>query len=516
MCLRRLEFPREPVHVVLVVVGALRVGRALGMARAPREVGGEGMLGRSRQRAPRDPVPVHVLVSLESPELLHVPVDVPARPQHLAAIERLLRIGEGIAHPVVHPEVEVHHHEDRRLEALRQVERLARHLGALLDASRDEQDVARVAVRQVVRRDDVPLHRPRRQAGRGADALDIEDDRGDLGVVAEPGELRHERDPGARSRRHGAGAGPRGAEHHPDRGQLVLRLHDRERGLAGLRIDAEAAAVVGERLRERGRRGDRVPSYHGNTRQHAADRGRGIAVDDDLARGRVHPLEAKRVRLLQVLPRPVEAAADRFQVDLDRLRLVLELLLDGALHLGHVDPEEPCGDSDVDHVDCEPPELAVLDELQDELLERDRVEVHVVPEAVELQALFVDHGRSGVDRPDVFVRGLRVHADEYPDVPAARDEALFGRADREPGRQALDVGREEVLSGHGDPHLEDRPHQDVVRRHASRAVGCRDVNRKVVDHRGSGLRGKRCLLFEDRRGHVSPLSTFALRRSQKS
>ena len=69
--------------------------------------------------------------------------------------------------------------------------------------------------------------------GRGADALHVEDDRRDLGVVAEPDELRHEGDARAGGRRHRARARPAGAEHHADRGELVLRLHDREGRLAG-------------------------------------------------------------------------------------------------------------------------------------------------------------------------------------------------------------------------------------------------------------------------------------------
>ena len=74
----------------------------------------------------------------------------------------------------------------------------------------------------------------------GPDALDVDDDRRDLGVVAEARELRHERDARARGRRHGARARPAGAEHHADRGELVLGLDDGEGGLARLGVDAVA------------------------------------------------------------------------------------------------------------------------------------------------------------------------------------------------------------------------------------------------------------------------------------
>ena len=87
----------------------------------------------------------------------------------------------------------------------------------------------------------------------------------------------------------------------------------------------------------------------------------------------------------------------------------------------------------------------------------------------------------GCDGPHVLVGGLRVHADQDADVAPAGDEALPGGPDREPGRQPLDVGRKEVLARDRDAHLEDGPHQDVVRGHAARPVGRGDVDREVVD-----------------------------------
>src|SRR5207244_5116422 len=78
------------------------------------------------------------------------------------------------------------------------------------------------------------------------------------------------------------------------------------------------------------------------------------------------------------------------------------------------------------------------------------------------------------------------------------DEAVLRGADREPGGQALNVGGKEILSGDGDAHLEDRPHQDVVRGLAARSVGRGDVDREVVDDTlpaGTGLCGS--FLFQD-------------------
>ena len=66
------------------------------------------------------------------------------RPDHLAAIERLLRVGERLGHPVVHPEVEVRHDEHGSLEALGEVERVHGERVALLDGARQDEDVERV------------------------------------------------------------------------------------------------------------------------------------------------------------------------------------------------------------------------------------------------------------------------------------------------------------------------------------------------------------------------------------
>ena len=90
------------------------------VARAAREVRRERMIGAG-QRAPRNAVAVDVVVAaplaLQLRELLGG--------EHLAALDRLGRILERIGHPVVHAEVEIAQDEDRRLELLGEIERLA-------------------------------------------------------------------------------------------------------------------------------------------------------------------------------------------------------------------------------------------------------------------------------------------------------------------------------------------------------------------------------------------------------
>ena len=270
---RRLELAQQPVDVVGVVVRPLAVLRLGVVAGAAREERRPELPG---QRAVRDAVAVDVLVAAPLADRLQR-----LRRQHLAAVERRLGIRERLGHPVVHAEVEIGHHEDRRLEALGEVEGLDGHRVALGDRRRQQQDVLGVAVRQARGKGDVALRGARRQARRGADTLDVEDHRRQLGVVGQPRELRHQRDAGARGRRHRAGAGPRRADDHAERGDLVLGLHDRERRLAGLGIHAVLAQVVDQRLAQRRRRRDRVPRHDGDAGHQAAERGGRVALDQD-------------------------------------------------------------------------------------------------------------------------------------------------------------------------------------------------------------------------------------------
>ena len=114
----------------------------------------------------------------------------------------------------------------------------------------------------------IALLRARRHAGRRAGALHVEDHRGDLGEIGEPEEFLHQRDAGPGGGREGARAVPRRADHHADRGELVLGLHDGEAVLPGVGIDPIARAISGERLGERRGRRDRIPGAH-----------RGAAID---------------------------------------------------------------------------------------------------------------------------------------------------------------------------------------------------------------------------------------------
>ncbi len=118
---------------------------------------------------------------------------------------------------------------------------------------------------------------------------------GNLGVVAQAHELRHEGNAGTRGRSHRARSRPCRAQHHADRGQLVFGLHHGVRRLAGFFVDAEALQVADHGFHQRRGRRDGIPGDDGDAGEYAAQRRGGIAFDDDLARGGVHALDAVRI-----------------------------------------------------------------------------------------------------------------------------------------------------------------------------------------------------------------------------
>ena len=139
-----------------------------------------------------------------------------------------------------------------------------------------------------------------RQAGRRPDALDVEDHRRHFGVVGQAGELGHQRDARTGGRGHRPGTGPARADHHAERGDLVLGLDDGEGRLAGRLVDAVLLHVADERFAQRRGRRDRIPGDDRHAGHHAADRGGGVALDEDLAGGLVHRFERERILLRQI------------------------------------------------------------------------------------------------------------------------------------------------------------------------------------------------------------------------
>ena len=213
---------------------------------------------RAGQRTIADAVAVHILVAPpgagQRTELFGV--------QHLAAIHRFLRILEPVGGPDVHADVQVAQDHDQGLEPFGQIESRVAELEALGGVGREEQGIARVAVAQVVRRQNVSLAGTRRQAGAGPDALDVPDHRRHLGEVGQPGELGHQIEAGARGAGHGARARPAGADHHADGRQLIFGLDHREGRLVGFGVGAQLGQVFVQSVHHAGGRCDRIPADH--------------------------------------------------------------------------------------------------------------------------------------------------------------------------------------------------------------------------------------------------------------
>ena len=341
--------------------------------------------------------------------------------------------------------------------------------------------MARVSVRHRRHEREVGLRGAGGQPGGGTDALDVPHHGGDLGVVAVAREFRHQREPRARGRGHGARAGPAGAQHHADRRDLVLGLDHRVGGLAALRVAPVLLQEADQRLDQaRGRR-DRVPRHDRDPAEHRAHRRRGVAVDQDLARGLGHALELERIALREIGPRPLPAGAHRLMVERQRLGLAAELRVERALDLVLGDAQELGEHADVDHVHDEPPQLHVLRDRGDQPLHRHAVDIPVVGDRRHLDRLVEHDHAPRPHRGHVGGCGLRVHDDQDVVVLAARQVALLADADREPGRQPRDVRREQVLAAHRDAHLEDGAQQDAVGRLAAGAVDGRHLEAEVVD-----------------------------------
>ena len=92
----------------------------------------------------------------------------------------------------------------------------------------------------------------------------------------------------------------------------------------------------------------------------------------------------------------------------------------------------------------------------------------------------VEQVAAGLDRGDVLVPGLRVHRDHHVDATARAEMAVLGDAHLVPGRQALDVGREDVARRHRHAHAQDGAREQLVRARRAGAVDVGEADDEVV------------------------------------
>ena len=161
----------------------------------------------ARQRAIANTVPVHVFVTGKAAQ----PVEVFLR-QHFPTIDRFFRILERFRHPVVHAEVEVRHHEHRRLQLLGQIERLTRHRETFRHRTRQQHGMDGIAVRELGHKLNVTLRGAGWQSGGRPHALHVPDHARNFHVVSQPRKLRHQRNSRSGRGRHRTCSCPSGTQ----------------------------------------------------------------------------------------------------------------------------------------------------------------------------------------------------------------------------------------------------------------------------------------------------------------
>jgi len=388
--------------------------------------------------------------------------------EHLAPVQRRFRILVLRADPYVHAQVQVAQHQHQRLQPLGQVERNDAELERLGRVCREEQRVTRVAVAHEVGVRNVALARAGRQAGRGTDALDVPDDRRHFGEVGQARELGHQIQAGSRCGGHGPCAGPPSAHDHAQRGQLVLRLDDCKVGFARLRVGAQPGQVLAQSVHHARRRGDGIPGHKADAAEDRAQRGRRVAVRQDLVLVEAnHALHAVRVGFGQVRLRPLMCAAHHAHVELDGLGLTVEVPRDRGLDLPHVDVEQEGQHAYIHHVGDIVLQLECHVGFLDQLADRHRVVGDIRSPRRDRQGVVVQNDAAFCHVSHVLRHGATVQADRDLVWIAVRQVAILAQADDVPRGQALDVAREQVLAGDGDAHLEECPQQHAVARLAA-------------------------------------------------
>ena len=289
--------------------------------------------------------------------------------------------------------------------------------------------------------------------------------------------------PGPDGRGERACSGPRRAEHHPDRGELIFGLEHQVVVLPRVGVATKLGAVLGECVHERRRRGDRVPRGDRRPRVHAAERRRGVAVDEHRSLGRVHRLDPAGQRMVEVLGREVVSETERQLVGRAKLVLAGELLgeqLRDDVHIEAEHRDQRARAGDVLHEDAlaRPAKRVVA-----HLRERHAEVGHVLADQCSVERpRRVVHGVAAAHHlRDIALVCLPVHRHHHVVPAGARDMTVLVDPDLVPGRQSLDVRRKEVLAGDRNAHPEDGAHQQVVGARGAGAVDVGELQREVID-----------------------------------
>ncbi len=113
----------------------------------------------------------------------------------------------------------------------------------------------------------------------------------------------------------------------------------------------------------------------------------------------------------------------------------------------------------------------------------DDVDVVAKPGARHRLAVVVKEIAAGADLGNVLVPGLRVHRHHQVDAAAPAQPATLADPHLVPGRQALDVGREDVARAHRYAHAQDGLGEQLVGGRRTRTVDVGELDHEVVDRR---------------------------------
>ncbi len=248
------------------------------------------------------------------------------------------------------------------------------------------------------------------------------------------------------------------------------------------RIDAQLGAVPGEGVGQRRGWRDRIPGAHRGAAVDRAERRRRIALDEDAVADLVALFQPQPDRAGEVERRVVAPDMQRLDIGLDQLFLAFVLLADQLLD-----------DLDV-HLDQRGEHADIDDVLEQLALSRigvfavaDRGQGHanngdVLAEFRGRQRLgrIVEQVAARLDAGDVLVEGLRIHRHHQIGAAARAQMVRLGDAHLVPGRQALNVGREDVARRRRYAHAQHRAREHLVGAGGAGAVDVGEANDEVV------------------------------------
>ena len=169
----------------LVVGGILRVGTVPGMSGPTGEVRSFRMFARDGPVCYA--ITVHVDIAIKFVHRLKI-----FRRQNLAFVRLIIIVPLEIrTHPVIHSDIEVRHHHDWRLQAIRKIKCGDRHVKAFFGIGRKQQHVLDISMRRIRAYHEITLLRTRWHAGRRTSSLHIENDGRQFSVVGETEEFTH-------------------------------------------------------------------------------------------------------------------------------------------------------------------------------------------------------------------------------------------------------------------------------------------------------------------------------------